>query len=82
MRKMQNLEKREQKIMARQQMLEMVELKQKMDLRMELEKRHIQRVKDELQKNSNAELNKLKLLKKKRMVGLIACRAMQCSKAA
>lgn len=50
----------------------MVELKQKMDLRMDLEKRHIHRVKDELQKNSNAELNKLKLLKKKHMVGLPA----------
>ena len=70
MRKIQSLEKQEKKTLAKQNMLEMVELKQKMDLRMELEKRHIQRVKDQLQKNSNVELKKLKLLKKKQMVGL------------
>lgn len=61
--------KQEKRVLAKRYLIETEEMKAKLKRRMDLERRHIERVKNELQKNSEVELNKLKQLEKRRKVG-------------
>ena len=61
-RKKDYLLRQEKKILAKRYMVELNEMKINMQKRMELERRHLQRVKEELEKNCRAEKASMKRL--------------------
>ena len=61
-RKKEYLLRQEKRILNKRYMVELNEMKKTMRKRMELERRHLQRVKDELKKNSKAEKANMKQL--------------------
>lgn len=61
-RKKEYLLKQEKKILAKRYVVELNEMKKNMQKRLELERRHLQRVKEELEKNSKAEKASMKRL--------------------
>ena len=67
-RKKEYLLRQEKKILAKRHMVELNEMKKNMMKRMELERRHLQRVKDELEKNSKAEKANMKHLQREHKV--------------
>lgn len=67
-RKQKYLLKQEKRVLVKRYAIEAEEMKAKLRRRMELERRHIERMKNELQKNSEVELSKLKQLEKRRKV--------------
>lgn len=61
----------EKKVLAKWYAIEKEETKRRLQRRMELEKRHIQRVKKELLMNSEIEMNRMKQLEEKQKVGIV-----------
>ncbi len=70
-RKQEYLLRQEKKILTKRYMVELNEMKKDMRKRMELECRHLQRIKDELTKNSKAEKANMKHLQREHKVSII-----------
>lgn len=69
-RKRHYLLKQEKRTLAKRYAIETKEANTKMRRRIELERRHIERVKNELQKNTEVELEKMKQLEERKVGGL------------